>query len=470
MLPKAPLVPRADCGYLVAAMSRCCFSRTLLVILLALALGLVAGCRGRETRLRAPALLRGEPPISRFGPDGVDTATQTAYPLREDAIRLTDSGEQLYVFSGHTGEPMTGRQVAQAMRQADVVILGEMHTDPMAHRLQHRFVREALSRGSGALSIEMMTRDEQAMLARAQNNPGVAEQVLAETSLRGWPRWNQFYLPAIQAAMAMDRPVIASNAPRKYVREGRIYGYDYLRSLDRNEQQLFDLPEPQDDFPDYRQRVQAVVMAHPTTQPATIPSTQPTTRPERERMNAHAPFERQQQRATTGPQTRRAGPASQPTRAGTRPATRPTFRERAPGDPQAFYESQLVWDATMAQSILAARRHGTPVVHLVGSFHSDYDGGLASMLELRGQDVLTVSFVPEDSQRLRPEDVGRADIVIYTGANRPLPPEKPVTTRPAGRVSPAATQPARQPVRRTPTTAPATRPAASPTTRPGIRS
>ena len=102
----------------------------------------------------------------------------------------------------------------------------------------------------------------------------------------------------------------------------------------------------------------------------------------------------------------------------------------------------------MAQSILEARRrYGRPIVHLVGSFHSDFDGGLTQMLEQGNQEVLTISFVPDDSQRLRPEDEKRADIVIYTGANRPMPQERVApatraTTRPTTRATPA-TQPGR---------------------------
>ena len=369
------------------------------------------------------------PPEGRFGDAGIDHQTQTAYPADEALIRLTDTHELLYVFDGETGEPLTGRQVAQALHNAEVVILGEMHTDPMAHRLQHRFVREALWE-DGALSIEMMSRDEQAALARVQNAPAAAEAELASTSLVGWPRWNQFYLPIIREALTMDRPVIAANAPRSIVREGRLYGYDYLRELPSQQQRLFDLPADVNAFPAYRERVNAVVAGHPTTtQPATQPATQ------RERLDAHMPQEvPAQQEAAPQEATTQDAPAEEGEE---EPAKARTWQERAPNDPDAFFEAQLLWDATMANSVMRARKLGHPVVHLVGSFHSDYNGGLTQMLRRRGQRVLTVSFVPTDSQQLQAEDFRRADIVIYTGANRPLPPEKAPSSRP-GRQPPEA--------------------------------
>lgn len=398
---------------------------------LSLALLAVLTCPGVSCQTTPKQIIEPQagslPPEGLFGYSGIDNQSRTAFPASEATIRLTDTDELLYVFDGETGEPLTGRQVSEAMRGAEVVILGETHTDPVAHRLQQRFVRDALW-DDGALSIEMMSRDEQAVLARLQNAPAAAEAELASTSLVGWPRWNQFYLPIIREALTMGRPVIAANAPRQTVREARLYGYDYLRELPQDQQRLFDIPADPGAFPDYRARIEAVVAGHPTTtQPASPPQPQdgPSTRPERERLDAHMPQESaqaaQQQAATQ----------EAPAEAQEEPAKARVWQERAPGDPDAFFEAQLLWDATMSSSIMRARRHGQPVVHLVGSFHSDYNGGLTDMLRRRGQRVVTVSFVPANSQRLEAEDFRRADIVIYTGADRPLPPETPATSRPS---------------------------------------
>ncbi len=116
-----------------------------------------------------------------------------------------------------------------------------------------------------------------------------------------------------------------------------------------------------------------------------------------------------------------------------------------------FYTAQLVWDATMADSIATAYgQHGSPIVHVVGGFHSEFEGGLTTLLERRGLDVLTISILPVEAERLRTEDVGRADVVLYTGPERPM------------RWTTLATRPTTQP-----TTLPATRPTTA-ATRPGV--
>lgn len=423
-------------------------ARLLALALIPLAL---AGCR----RGASSALVNG-PDESRFGLAGVDSVTQTRYGQRDITIHLSETDEDLWVFNGQTGEPMTGRQLVEHFRSADVIILGETHDDPMAHLLQERFVREALAAGRGALSLEMITRQDQPVLNRLRNRPGAAEDALADTSLNRWLRWHAFYVPAIEAALALRRPVVAANAPAEYVRTARNEGYSALRELGPKEQRLFDLPERQWTFPDYRRRFGETMAGHgdPSTRPATLPGTRPSTLPGRERLNAHAP-------ASTF-QTR---PGGRTTRPATQSATRPVT-QRPPRDPasiDAFFDAQLLWDATMAQSIVTARsQHGGPVVHLVGAFHSDFEGGLTSILKRRGQDVLTVSFVPSDSQMLAPEDVGRADVVVYTGSGRPLPPERVPATRPATQPRVLGKTP---PVVGRGPAAPATVPATRPTTR-----
>lgn len=86
--------------------------------------------------------------------------------------------------------------------------------------------------------------------------------------------------------------------------------------------------------------------------------------------------------------------------------------------------SQRLWDATMADSIVraldAAPWQGK-VVHLVGQFHSEYDGGLISEIQKRDSmaKILTISIQKGEAYALRPEDKGKADLVIYGTAPRP---------------------------------------------------
>jgi hypothetical protein len=109
--------------------------------------------------------------------------------------------------------------------------------------------------------------------------------------------------------------------------------------------------------------------------------------------------------------------------------------------------AQLVWDATMGASIAKARRSGArKVVHIVGQFHSDFNGGTVQELRrhLPHAHVLTITMQRDEPDALREEDRDRADIVIYTGKRPPEPPEDPQGEQPTT-LPDATSQPAPAP-------------------------
>lgn len=373
-----------------------------MLLILMLALLAPLGCRWR-----APATVDG-PEQSRFGENGFDRLTRTRLARDDFRFAFTGLDADAPMFDGRTAEPFFGSELLKAMREADVILLGETHLDPVAHRLQTRLVAEALAVGSGALSLEMLERPAQPvlnrLLARDAGSRAI-QQALEGTTLKNWTSWEQFYLPAIQVALAQDRPVIAANAPRLYAMVARKRGYEYLRGLNTEQQTSFDLPPDNVDFSEYRERFYQFSGHGETPEGEAAPAI----RPAREQMRAHQ---------TTRPRF----PSTRPSTSSATRSSDPSLDltpTRDENSPEAFFDAQLVWDATMAQSILwAHRRYGEPIIHLVGSFHSDFDGGLTLLLRQADLNVLTVSFVPADGSRLRPEDLGRADVVIYTGAAR----------------------------------------------------
>jgi uncharacterized iron-regulated protein len=86
-------------------------------------------------------------------------------------------------------------------------------------------------------------------------------------------------------------------------------------------------------------------------------------------------------------------------------------------DPKAFFRAQLMWDATMAGSIAEGLDGGLArVIHIVGQYHTDFDGGTVQYLRDRKPDlkILTISLQNAYGRNLHPEDKNRADVVIYT--------------------------------------------------------
>ncbi|QOJ16823.1 MAG: ChaN family lipoprotein [Phycisphaeraceae bacterium] len=329
------------------------------------------------------------------------------------------AGDDTFILDGRTGERLTWEAVLDRAADADVIVLGELHDDNAGHALQQRFYRDALTRWPGAaLSMEMLDRADQAatddylagyidrdQFIEATTNTRwrkIAQDYLAGTIDRtqfeqrilriGWPEWDTNYQPMIDAAKEAGAPVIAANAP--WARYTRLINatdeYAELAALSPAQAALIAIPT-QVHTGAYRARFWQV-MANRAEGEAPPPPPPPPPAP-----------------------TPATGDAAAP------PAN-PHAAPRGMTDPQVLdgYLKQLLYDATMADSIARALASGriTKVVHLVGQFHSDFEGG--TILELRarrpGVRVLNISLVRDDFNSLREDDRGRADIIIRTSA------------------------------------------------------
>ncbi len=295
------------------------------------------------------------PPLEPAPPIAAEDRTILESDARTRPIVAVESGQQLQWID-----------LLRAIAWADVVILGERHDDGVAHEVQRLIVKDVLETWPrSALAMEMFERDEQVLVDDYLDDVIDRETLMRLTFSANWggkDRWMDWYQPIVDEAKDRGARVIAANAPRRYVRMARTHGYDALRAIPRERRRFFDLPRR---LPEgtYRERFWDVMShAHPTS--------------DEEQAAADARIE-------------------------------------------SIFRSQLVWDATMARSILSAgpsRR--AKVVHLVGQFHSDFDGGL--IIELRRHRpnlrILNISLQAADAIERREEDRGRADIVIYTGA------------------------------------------------------
>lgn len=244
------------------------------------------------------------------------------------------------------------RLVADAAT-ADAVLIGENHGHPLGLAAAASLWEDVLARSPGAtLAMEFFERDEQ--LALSDFLSGVTDEAtFVKAARRSAGNYPPGHREMILAAKNATRPVIAANAPRRYVRLARTEGYERLSALSALQREFFALPlaSPQ---PPYRESFDTLM---------------------------------------NGP---------------------------SPGA-DAMFRSQQVWDWTMAQSVGVAMDSGKPVVLVVGRFHVDHNGGtLQALRQMRpNARVLSISCVDSEAApgtSLRPEDVGRADYVIYVGA------------------------------------------------------
>lgn len=148
------------------------------------------------------------------------------FPALRGEAQIPYLPENSRIFDA-TGQPRTLDQIVAAAGQADVIFLGEDHDDAAGHALEAEVLKRITEKyGTSrpiALSMEMFERDTQVVLNEYLRDLITEKHFLA--SSRPWNNYATDYRPLVEFARAHDLPVIAANAPRRYVnmvsRKGR---------------------------------------------------------------------------------------------------------------------------------------------------------------------------------------------------------------------------------------------------------
>lgn len=324
--------------------------------------------------------------------------------------------------------------IVAAMDTVQVAFIGEQHDDPIAHALQATLLTEAyaLARQQDrpmALSLEMFERDVQPIVD--EYLAGLITEQHFRDDARPWQNYETDYRPLVEFAKAHAMPVLAANAPRRYVNRVSRLGPDALADLPPTAlATLPPLPYP-GPSPAYREAwmsLMAEMMGGPhgsasdeasEEQEATVADADTLDLPP-----DHPPIP--EDAPPVGPEH------GQRTRAEDNlPEDHPPVDESASsvadGMPSMdnMLAAQALWDAAMAFSIdeyLEVHAEGL-VLHMVGAFH--VTEGLGTPEALRHYRPGTATLVVvieavEDPTAFDPEvHAGLGDFVILTDASRP---------------------------------------------------
>ncbi len=136
------------------------------------------------------------------------------------------------VFDGK-GNPSELSKVLREIGKNEVVFLGEFHDDSVAHALQFEIFKQTLEKYGAerriALSLEMFERDVQIVLDEYLN--GMISEAHFLSSSRPWGNYKTDYRPLVELAKEKKLPVIAANAPRRYVNMVARLGRDSVNGL-----------------------------------------------------------------------------------------------------------------------------------------------------------------------------------------------------------------------------------------------
>lgn len=275
------------------------------------------------------------------------------------AVPAVRAQRPVQVFTG-TGAAASLDAIVEAAGEADVVFLGEQHDDSLGHTVQAELLRRLHARHGATRyvtpSLEMFETDVQTILD--EYLAGLITEQHFLRSARPWDNYARDYRPVVEYAKANGLPVVAANAPRRYVNRVSRLGPAGLDSLWRDVKAAFLPPLPYPlPTPAYRAKWDALMGGG----------------------GAHGP---------------------------------------AAAGPSNALMAQSLWDATMAYRIAGAlaRVPNTLVVHLVGSFHVERGTGTPDALRhyRPGVRMLVVVMRPGTAWDAG-ELAGLGDFVVLTG-------------------------------------------------------
>lgn len=126
--------------------------------------------------------------------------------------------EHFRVFDGRGNASNIGA-IIDAAGDVDVVFLGELHDDAVGHAVQFEIFKRSLEKYGAerkmALSLEMFERDVQIVLD--EYLAGLIREDHFMLSSRPWGNYKTDYKPLVETAKERRLPVIAANAPRRYI-------------------------------------------------------------------------------------------------------------------------------------------------------------------------------------------------------------------------------------------------------------
>src|SRR5947209_11118218 len=131
-------------------------------------------------------------------------------------------------------------EIIDALDRADVLIVGETHDDTVAHLLEAELLRRTGARYAQgparkrtvALSLEMFERDVQTVLD--EYLAGLISERHFLLSSRPWKNYETDYRPLVEYAREQRLPVVAANAPARYVSRVSMNGPDSPTELSKD--------------------------------------------------------------------------------------------------------------------------------------------------------------------------------------------------------------------------------------------
>ncbi|WP_342647819.1 ChaN family lipoprotein [Mucilaginibacter sp. CSA2-8R] len=144
---------------------------------------------------------------------------------------MTLAQDSYKVYSTASQKQVSVDDIISNMSKADVLFYGEEHNDSVGHTIELYLLNKLIQKypKKAALSLEMFETDTQPILNEYLN--GLIREKNLISDARAWPNYKD-YRPMVELAKEKSIPVIAANAPGRYVNRVTRLGLNSLQQLD----------------------------------------------------------------------------------------------------------------------------------------------------------------------------------------------------------------------------------------------
>jgi uncharacterized iron-regulated protein len=158
------------------------------------------------------------------------SAQKNSKKAKQTQANIIASNPTPYLIYTSEGEMTSFQNIVEAALEADVVLFGELHDNPMIHWIQLLLTESLDVEGKElVLGAEMFETDDQLPLNEYLN--GVINLSKLEVNTRVWPNFQTDYLPLVDYAKDNKCRFIATNVPRRYASFVYYHGLDTLEYL-----------------------------------------------------------------------------------------------------------------------------------------------------------------------------------------------------------------------------------------------
>ncbi|MBI3512312.1 MAG: ChaN family lipoprotein [Bacteroidetes bacterium] len=143
--------------------------------------------------------------------------------------------KKAYVIYNSKGKVTSYKNLLDAAKEADIVMFGEEHDNPICHWLELELTKDLYNfkKNNLVLGAEMFERDQQNFLTEYLDGK-ISDKVFRDTT-NLWSNFGTDYKPLVDFAKDNHLAFIATNVPRRYANMVYKHGLSALDTLKPNE-------------------------------------------------------------------------------------------------------------------------------------------------------------------------------------------------------------------------------------------